>query len=101
MPDGTDEKRRSVPRMLGDFLREAAVLVVVFFPLENYFRGLAGNAVAAPPTPLVRVVELSAGLLIAGMMLEKIDFGHLAVRLLDYTLERLAALKGRLGRKEP
>lgn len=31
--------RREKPQMLGDFLREAAVLILVFYPLEQYLRG--------------------------------------------------------------
>ena len=31
--------KRERSEMLGDFLREAAVLIVVFLPLERYLRG--------------------------------------------------------------
>ena len=92
MGDGLGEKRRSVPQLLGDFLREAAVLVIVFFPLESYFKPVN----AADQVPLRRVVELSAGLLAAGIMLEKIDFGRLAVKLLDYGVEILTAMRDSL-----
>jgi len=31
--------RRERAQMLGDFLRECAVLVFIFYPLESYFQG--------------------------------------------------------------
>jgi hypothetical protein len=87
--------------MLGDFLREAAVLVIVFFPLE-YFKALSG--LPFPPgqqtVRLRTVAQLSGILLVAGMALEKIDFGRMAIRLLDYGIEFLQFVRKTLGRED-
>lgn len=85
-----------MPQLLGDFLREAAVLVIVFFPLDSYFRSANGATTQVDQGHLKWVAELSAGLLVAGIMLEKIDFGHMAVRLLDYWVDVLLAVRERL-----
>lgn len=80
--------------MLGDFLREAAVLVIVFYPLDRYFNDQhpeSGNIV-----PVKIVAGLSSLLLIAGMMLEKLDFGKIAILCIDRGLNAWTAMRNRL-----
>ena len=52
--------------MLGEFLREAAVLTIVFLPMDKFIEGdkLTWGFLGA-------IVGLSAGLLIAGITFER------------------------------
>jgi hypothetical protein len=60
------DERASIGQMLGEFLREAAVLTVVFLPMDKFIRGdaLTWGFIGA-------IVSLSGGLLIAGMTFER------------------------------
>lgn len=62
MPD----ERDSIGKMLGEFLREAAVLTVVFLPMDKFIRGdtLTWKFIGA-------IVSLSGVLLIAGITFER------------------------------
>ena len=58
------DEHKEMSRMLGDFLREGAVLVFIFFPLEIYLKGnLEWSTMAWD-------VVLSGPLLYWGMILE-------------------------------
>ena len=57
--------RKSVMEMVGEFLREAAVLVLVFVPLDLAVREQFSGA------GLAGAVVISAGLLIGGIILER------------------------------
>ena len=63
-----NKKTRDVLEMLGDFFREAAVLVTVFFPLD--FALQSRNALSMPF--LILICCLSLLLLIMGIALEKL-----------------------------
>ena len=63
-----NKKTRDVLEMLGDFFREAAVLVTVFFPLDFALKGK--GALSLPF--LVLVCCLCVLLLMMGIMLEKL-----------------------------
>jgi hypothetical protein len=68
VPSGGRKKEvKDVLEMIGDFLREAAVLVLVFFPLDVALRD--GGSV--PLSFLAVVGALSLSLLIAGIYFEK------------------------------
>ncbi len=56
---------KTVPQMLGEFLREVAVLALVFVPLELYLYGKISVAW------IVGVVVMSAGALAGGIWLEQ------------------------------
>jgi hypothetical protein len=84
--------------MLGDFLREAAVLVIVFYPLERYFNLQHPDRVGDPPSGRT-VIGLSLLLLIAGMALERIDFGALAVWCLDIAVGTLSSIRDRISKR--
>jgi uncharacterized membrane protein len=86
-----EEPRRSVPRMVGDFLREAAVLVIVFYPLERYFR--VSEKLIPEPIPVRPIIALSLLLLVMGMALEKIDFGAMALRCINIIVDTLGSLE--------
>jgi hypothetical protein len=58
---------KDVSEMIGDFLREAAVLVLVFFPLDVAVKD-GGNV---PLSFLCVIGALSLTLLIAGIYFEK------------------------------
>ena len=60
---------KSGAEMIGDFLREASVLVVVFCPLESMVSG--GLAALTAPKIFV-TVGIAGGLLVAGMVIERI-----------------------------
>lgn len=81
-----DEQSKSVARLIGDFLREAAVLVLVFYPID-----LLRDVDTGHPLPLsVNKILWASGLLLAfGIALEKVDFGGITVKLLDVTLRYL------------
>jgi hypothetical protein len=85
--------------MLGDFLREAAVLVIVFYPLDQYFNAMAPGRITNP-VPIRRIVQLSVLLLAGGMALERIDFGALALRGLNWAQAGITAAKRLLEREE-
>lgn len=60
-------KSRDVLEMLGDFFREAAVLVLIFYPLE-----IARNGNGAVPLPFIFLVGIGCiVLLLMGIVLEK------------------------------
>jgi hypothetical protein len=64
---GKKREIKDVSEMLGEFFREAAVLVLVFFPLDVALKD-GGNV----PFPFLCVVgALSLTLLIAGIYFEK------------------------------
>lgn len=87
--------------MLGDFLREAAVLVIVFYPLDRYFSLSSSPSQRLPdPVPVRRIIELSVLLLVTGMLLERVNFGSMALRSLDWVLRRLTAIREWLGKEE-
>jgi hypothetical protein len=56
--------RDSVLKMCGECLRESAVLVAVFGPLEGLYRGLTARAIGA-------IVGLTTVLLVFGMVVER------------------------------
>jgi len=58
---------KDVGEMIGDFLREAAVLVLVFFPLDIAMKD-GGNI---PLSFVSVVIALSLSLLVAGIYFEK------------------------------
>jgi hypothetical protein len=58
-------KPKPVLEMLGDSLREMAVLLAVFFPLEQAFRGTLGVRMNAV------ILVLAAVLLLVGILFEK------------------------------
>ena len=60
------DDRDSVAQMLGEFLREAAVLTVVFLPMDKFIRGdaLTWKFWGA-------IVGLSGGLLAVGIAVER------------------------------
>jgi hypothetical protein len=58
---------KDVSEMIGDFLREAAVLVLVFFPLDVALKD-GGNV---PLSFLCVIGALSLTLLVAGIYFEK------------------------------
>lgn len=87
--------------MLGDFLREAAVLVIVFYPLDRYFNlSSTSPQHLSDPVPVRRIIELSLLLLVAGMLLERVNFGSMTLRSLDWVLRRLTAVREWLGKEE-
>jgi hypothetical protein len=57
--------RKSVMEMVGEFLREAAVLVLVFVPLDVAVREKFSGA------GLAGALVISAGLLIGGIILQR------------------------------
>ena len=61
----TDD-RDSIGKMLGEFLREAAVLTIVFLPMDRFIKGdrLTWAFLAV-------IVGLSGGLLAVGMAFER------------------------------
>ena len=59
--------KRSVLEMIGEFLREAAVLVLVFVPLELY-----RPAHAISVGWFLRILGFSVSILAAGVILERI-----------------------------
>lgn len=59
-----ERERDSAAEMFAEFLREAAVLVLVFVPLELYRHGLTWGWLAG-------IIGFSFGLLIAGIVLER------------------------------
>ena len=61
-------ERKTGPEMLGEFCRDAGVLVAVFAPLEAIVRG--GTA-ALTQSAIFVIVGVSGGLLIAGVALER------------------------------
>jgi len=63
-----NKKTRDVLEMLGDFFREAAVLVTVFFPLDFALKGQ--GALSLPF--LILICCLSLLLLTMGITLEKL-----------------------------
>jgi hypothetical protein len=85
--------------MLGDFLREVAVLVIVFYPLDTYIDSLHEGARVGEMLSRGRVIALSLALLVAGMALEKLDFGRLGIGILDSVLGILTTWRIRLGRE--
>jgi len=65
MPVGIDQERKSVQEMLGEFLREAGVLVLVFGFLDLYM--------AEKPVTFwfaVGILSLSGFLLVSGILAE-------------------------------
>ena len=60
------DDRDSVAKMLGEFLREAAVLTVVFLPMDKFIQGDTLTW-----TFWGGIVVLSGGLLFAGITLER------------------------------
>jgi hypothetical protein len=60
-----ETEKDSVAEMIAEFLREAAVLVLVFVPLELYKRGLSVGWLAG-------IIGFSLGLLAFGIVLERI-----------------------------
>lgn len=66
-PVGDKIERHGIVEMIGEFLREAAVLVAVFIPLEVLVKGVGFTL----PGALVTVV-LSVGLLAIGVTLERV-----------------------------
>jgi hypothetical protein len=66
----TGKKRKEikdVPEMVGDFLREAAVLVLVFFPLDVSLKN--GGSVSLSFICIIGALSLS--MLVAGIYFEK------------------------------
>jgi hypothetical protein len=59
--------RQEKAQMIGEFLRECAVLVFIFFPLESYFRGTLAWST------MYWDFVISAPLLYWGMILEGRD----------------------------
>jgi hypothetical protein len=60
-------ERRSTAEMLGEFLREAAVLVAVFMPLDLLIRDQAVTL-----GRIVLIMGISGGLLAAGVTIERV-----------------------------
>lgn len=81
--------------MFGDFLREAAVLVMVFYPLDRYFSYMHQEHVTNT-VPVSQIVGLSAILLIAGIVLERVDFGVITLRIVNWALRKLNATREKL-----
>ena len=82
--------------MLGEFLREAAVLVIVFYPLDLFKHPDKDH----PPTVTVhQTFELSLLLLACGIVLEKIDFGAMTVRIIDVAVSLLTRLRNLVTRR--
>lgn len=75
--------------MIGDFLREAAVLVIVFYPLDRYLHDVEYPADATKTLPVHQIIELSLLLLATGIVLEKVDFGAIVVRVIDGSIAGL------------
>lgn len=67
MPGARKKEVKDVHEMFGDFLREAAVLVLVFFPLDVSLK----NGGSIPLYFLCVTGALSLSLLFAGMYVEK------------------------------
>jgi hypothetical protein len=63
-------ERDSVLRMLGEFLREAAVLVAVFGPLEGLVR-VEGVVRGLTPLSFSAIVGLTTILLVSGIAVER------------------------------
>jgi hypothetical protein len=61
------KKTKDTLEMLGEFLRDAAVLVCVFFPLEMSDKGRS-----IPFPVLMAIAGLSLGLLLGGIYFEKL-----------------------------
>ena len=95
-----EDNPKSVPRMLGEFLREVAVLVIVFYPLDMYINSLVPGFKAAESVSARKIIGISLLLLAAGMALEKIDFGLLAIRIIDPILGILTSWRIRLSRRQ-
>ena len=60
------KKSKDVLEMLGDFFREAAVLVLIFYPLENAKNG------NVPLLLIVLIGGVCVVLLLMGIVLEKL-----------------------------
>ncbi len=84
--------------MLGDFLREVAVLVIVFYPLDTYINSLVPGFKTAEILSAKKVIGISLLLLASGMALERVEFGQLAIRILDPILGILTSWRIKLGR---
>lgn len=61
-------KEETVLGMVGEYLRELSVLVLVFFPLEL---SKGGDLETLPKTIMVRVAEFSFGMFGAGVLFSK------------------------------
>ena len=59
------DERKQIAEMLGEFLREASVLVLVFFPLDLAMQGKIS------PRRVVAIVTLSGVTLALGIVLER------------------------------
>jgi hypothetical protein len=62
-------ERRSIVDMLGEFLREAALLLAVFIPLDWVFQSPADRLTTGR---LTLILGLPFGLLIIGVVLERV-----------------------------
>ena len=67
MADVTEEGKQSVEQMIGEMLREVAVLVLVFVPLDAL---LAPETVPDDSVALMVTIAVAAGAL--GIMLERL-----------------------------
>lgn len=88
--------------MVGAFLREAAVLIIVFFPMDRYFEFMHEGLHPQHPTisdtiPVRTIVEISVTLLAVGIILEKVDFGQLVLTLAERSKWGLRFIKGILA----
>ncbi len=83
--------------MVGDFLREAAVLVIVFYPLDRYFNIQSPEHINNS-IPVSKIVGLSVLLLISGIALERLDFGVLAITCVDRAVVGLTWVRSKLER---
>lgn len=91
------ETTERVSSMVGEFLREAAVLIIVFFPMDRYFEALNGTQnsgiAVSDAIPISTIVRISGALLFIGIALEKVDFGRLILWALDRFIDGLHRIK--------
>lgn len=93
------QDRKSAPRLIGDFLREAAVLIIVFYPLDRYLRLQDRPEDATKIVPVHQVILISLLLLTIGILLEIVDFKRLFVRFVNWMIVSFVRLRYRLARR--